>query len=83
MANDTTITRSAERPEDGLVPALRSQTWEQRHGARRRAIDRQLLAEAERAITAEERAAPPADEDVRVRLTRAFGRPFGRANKVC
>lgn len=48
--------------------------WETKFGARRRAIDRQLLADAERAIAAEERAAPPADE-AHARIARAFGRP--------
>jgi hypothetical protein len=36
-------------------------TWEQRFGARRRAIDRALLAECERQITAQERAKAPQD----------------------
>ena len=36
-------------------------TWEQRFGARRRAIDRALLAECERQIAAQERATSPQD----------------------
>jgi hypothetical protein len=36
-------------------------TWEQRFGARRRAIDRKILAEAEREISAQERATLPPD----------------------
>jgi hypothetical protein len=36
-------------------------TWEQRFGARRRALDRALLAECERQIAAQERAKAPQD----------------------
>jgi hypothetical protein len=36
-------------------------TWEQRFGARRRAIDRALLAECERQTAAQERAKAPQD----------------------
>jgi hypothetical protein len=58
--------------------------WEKTYGARRRAIDKKLLAEAERQIDQEERAAlilnavnplPPVDRDeARKRIALAFGR---------
>jgi hypothetical protein len=63
-------------------------TWEQRFGAKRRAIDCALLGEAERQIAREERAAPipPVDRDTerrridrdaeRRRIALAFGRPL-------
>jgi hypothetical protein len=63
-------------------------TWEQRFGDRRRAIDRKILAECERQIAREERAAPipPIDPDTerrridrdaeRQRIALAFGRPL-------
>jgi hypothetical protein len=58
-------------------------TWEQRFGARRRAIDRALLAECERQIAKEEQSVPgannpitPVDRDeARKRIALAFGRP--------
>jgi hypothetical protein len=46
-------------------------TWRQRFGAKRREIDRKLLAEVEAQIAAEERIA--AEEANRI--ARAFGRP--------
>jgi len=56
--------------------------WEKAYGARRRAIDKKLLAEAERQIDQEERTAlilnavnPPVDRDeARKRIALAFGR---------
>ena len=58
-----------------------SGTWEQLHGAKRRAIDRQLLAECERQIAQEERrvvnSTPQIDrEDAHRRIALAFGRPL-------
>jgi hypothetical protein len=53
--------------------------WEARYGARRRAIDKKLLAEVERQIAEEERAnpTPPVDRnDERQRIALAFGRPL-------
>jgi hypothetical protein len=53
--------------------------WEQRFGAKRRALDRALLAECERQIAKEERAdpIPPVDRDTeRRRIALAFGRPL-------
>ena len=65
--------------------------WEARYGARRRAIDRALLAEAEAAIGLEENARPHSaapkwiqaemreqisfEDSERQRIARAFGRP--------
>lgn len=46
-------------------------TWLQRFGAKRRAIDRAILAELEQTIAAEERAA----DAMRQAIARAFGRP--------
>ena len=52
-------------------------SWEQRFGAKRRAIDLALLAECERQIAREERATPPADRGAeRRRIAIAFGRPL-------
>jgi hypothetical protein len=59
--------------------------WERKHGARRRTIDKKLLAELERQIAKEERAivldsvnpAPQVDRDAeRRRIALAFGRPL-------
>jgi hypothetical protein len=60
--------------------------WSIRYGAIRRAKDRQLLAELERRITAEEQAAThntisikrraPIDDDARAAIAKAFGRPL-------
>jgi hypothetical protein len=53
--------------------------WNTIHGARRRAIDRALLASMEREIAQAEKAAakPPAiDLTERARIARAFGRPL-------
>jgi hypothetical protein len=59
--------------------------WEQRFGARRRQIDRKLLAEVEAQIAREERAivpsaanpVPPVNRDeARLAIARAFGRPL-------
>jgi hypothetical protein len=63
--------------------------WQKLHGARRRAIDRKILAEAEAAIALEEARSshtaknetPPsataceAPDEERQRIARAFGRP--------
>ena len=48
--------------------------WERRFGARRRAADKKLLADLERQIGAEEKAA----EEARLTIARAFGRPLAR-----
>ena len=50
---------------------MKNNTWQARFGAKRRAIDKALLAEAERAIGAEEKAAL----EQRASIARAFGRP--------
>ena len=60
--------------------------WERLYGAKRRAIDRALLAECEAAIALEEKSGvsepktetPPSaavSDDPRVAIARAFGRP--------
>ena len=58
--------------------------WEKIYGARRRAIDRKLLAAMEREIANEEKLrakeqtynpAPCIDDEERARIARAFGRP--------
>ena len=60
--------------------------WERLYGAKRRAIDRALLAECERAIALEEKSGvsnpktetPPSaavSDDPRAAIARAFGRP--------
>jgi hypothetical protein len=49
-------------------------TWAQRYGAKRHAIDRAILAKLEQTIAAEERAATPND-GMRKAIARAFGRP--------
>jgi hypothetical protein len=55
-------------------------SWEQRYGVKRRAIDRALLAEAERALDEPQDApqqTPKAiglNSDQRARIARAFGR---------
>ena len=65
---------------------MKRNEWASRFGARRRATDRALLAECERAIGLEESAGlhtaktsqrPPAavSEDPRAAISRAFGRP--------
>jgi hypothetical protein len=59
--------------------------WERKHSARRRTIDKKLLAELERQIAKEERAivldsvnpTPQVDRDgASQRIARAFGRPL-------
>jgi hypothetical protein len=50
----------------------RHNEWEQRFGAKRRAVDRALLAEFERQIAREEKAAAAE----RRRIAQAFGRPL-------
>ena len=53
--------------------------WETHYGARRRAIDKKLLAEVERQIAREERANPIPQidrDDARRRIALAFGRPL-------
>ena len=50
--------------------------WEQRFGAKRRALDRALLAECERQIAREERAAPVDRDTERRRIALAFGRAY-------
>lgn len=59
--------------------------WEKKHGARRRTIDKKLLAELERQIAEEEHAivpdsinpAPQIDRnDASQRIARVFGRPL-------
>ena len=65
---------------------MKANDWQMRFGARRRAIDRAILAECERAIGLKERAGlhtaktsqrPSAavSEDPRAAICRAFGRP--------
>ena len=58
--------------------------WERIYGARRRALDRALLASVEREIAQTERAAaaeakknpaPVINDEERTRIARAFGRP--------
>jgi hypothetical protein len=53
-------------------------TWSQHFGAQRRATDRAILAELERAIAAEEPQEPaPIDAEIdRGAIARAFGRPL-------
>ena len=64
----------------------RKNEWISRYGAKRRAIDRALLAECERAIGLEEsaglqpaktsqRPSAAVSEDPRAAIARAFGRP--------
>ena len=64
----------------------RKNEWASRFGAKRRATDRALLAECERAIGLEEKSAPQrpktepppsaaVSDDPRVAIARAFGRP--------
>ena len=53
--------------------------WEARYGKKRRAIDRELLAECERQIAEKERANPIPQidrNDERQRIALAFGRPL-------
>jgi hypothetical protein len=51
---------------------LKANTWQKTFGAKRRAIDRALLAEAERAIKAEDREA----DARKAEIARAFGRQW-------
>jgi hypothetical protein len=52
--------------------------WERQFGAKRRAKDRALLKEVEKQITLEERARPayPVNDELRVNIAKAFGRPL-------
>jgi hypothetical protein len=54
------------------MPKINKTSWQAVYGARRRVIDRRILAEAERAIPDE-----PKDPraDARERIAAAFGRP--------
>lgn len=59
---------------------MRANEWQRRYGARRRAIDRGILAEVERQIELEELAEGHATREreareARERLARIFGRP--------
>ena len=65
---------------------MKANDWQTRFGAKRRVIDRAILAECERAIGLEERGGlhtaktsqrPPAavSDDPRAAICRAFGRP--------
>ena len=51
---------------------MKRNDWQKRFGAKRRTKDRELLAEAERRIAAEEK------DDERARIARAFGRDIWR-----
>jgi hypothetical protein len=53
-------------------------TWEKLYGAKRRAIDRKLLAALERDIANEERAPrlERENKDAREAIAKAFGRPI-------
>lgn len=60
---------------------MRGNDWQRRFGARRRAIDRQLLEAVERAIGLEElvdglAAREREEREARERLARVFGRPL-------
>jgi hypothetical protein len=60
-----------------------AKTWQQAYGARRRAIDRALLAELERQIAAEElEPVTRIDTEIdRAAIARAFGRPVLEARE--
>jgi hypothetical protein len=58
-------------PNNMTKTNVEPKTWLQRFGAKRRAIDRAILAELEQTIAAEERAA----DAMRQAIARAFGRP--------
>jgi hypothetical protein len=67
---------------------MKTNDWVKRFGAKRRALDRALLAECERTISQadlreieleverEERARARLDDEARMAIARAFGRPL-------
>ena len=54
----------------------RANDWASKYGAKRRAIDRALLAECERRIDAGRPPSPEDAKEARERLAKAFGRPY-------